>query len=88
MVVLDQDLRVLDTVQTVAPLTTMNKHHHLILEDGNYLMLGYEPATRDFSYLSFGDYSDAEEVEDSDNPDQHARRGGRFHLELLRENGA
>ncbi len=65
MVVLDQDLRVLDTVQTVAPLTTMNKHHHLILEDGNYLMLGYEPATRDFSYLSFGDYSDAEEVEDS-----------------------
>jgi hypothetical protein len=65
MVVLDQDLRVLDTVQTVAPLTTMNKHHHLILEDGNYLMLGYEPATRDFSYLSFGDYSDAKEVEDS-----------------------
>ena len=50
-IILDEDFEVLaDEVRTVAPLTrTNNSHDFQILEDGNYLLMAYEPATRDFS---------------------------------------
>ena len=49
-IILDEDFEVLaDDVRTVAPLTRINTHDFQILEDGNYLLMSYEPATRDFS---------------------------------------
>ena len=48
--ILDEDFEVVaDGVRTVAPLTRVNSHDFQILEDGNYLLMSYEPATRDFS---------------------------------------
>ena len=48
--ILDEDFEVVaDGVRTVAPLTRVNNHDFQILEDGNYLLMSYEPATRDFS---------------------------------------
>ena len=49
-IILDEDFEVLAAeVRTVAPLTRTNTHDFQILEDGNYLLMSYEPATRDFS---------------------------------------
>ena len=49
-IILDEDFEVLaDDVRTVTPLTRINTHDFQILEDGNYLLMSYEPATRDFS---------------------------------------
>ena len=48
--ILDEDFEVVaDGVRTVAPLTRVNTHDFQILEDGNYLLMAYEPALRDFS---------------------------------------
>ena len=48
--ILDEDFEVLaDDVRTVTPLTRLNHHDFQILEDGNYLLMSWEPATRDFS---------------------------------------
>ena len=48
--ILDEDFEVVDDdVSTVAPLTRHNSHDFQILEDGNYLVMAYERATRDFS---------------------------------------
>ena len=61
--ILDEDFEVLaDDVRTVAPLTRHNSHDFQILEDGNYLVMAYERATRDFSdidlpYLGGADVS-------------------------------
>ena len=52
-VVLDQDLQPVDTTRTVAPLETMDPHDFRVLEDGNYLLMAYEPAERDFGGVSF-----------------------------------
>ena len=52
--VLDQDLERIDRdVQTVAPLTTTDLHDFRVLENGNYLLLAYEPAERDLRDLPF-----------------------------------
>ena len=61
-VVLDQYLEQVDTARTVAPLETMDPHDFRILEDGNYLLMAYEPAEHDFSGLSF-DHADLEAVQ-------------------------
>ena len=58
-VVLGQYLEQVDTARTVAPLETMDPHDFRVLEDGNYLLMAYEPAERDFSGLSF-DHPDLE----------------------------
>ena len=61
--ILDEDFEVVaDGVRTVAPLTDLDTHDFQILEDGNYLLMAYEPATRDFSdidlpYLDGADVS-------------------------------
>ncbi len=48
--ILDEDFEVVDDeVRTVAPLTRTNTHDFQILEDGSYLVMAYERATRDFS---------------------------------------
>ena len=52
--VLDQSLEVFDTaITTVAPLATTDLHDFRVLEDGNYLLLAYEPAQRDLRDLPF-----------------------------------
>lgn len=48
--ILDEDFEdVADDVRTVSPLTRLDAHDFQILEDGNYLVMSWEPATRDFS---------------------------------------
>ncbi len=48
--ILDEDFEVVaDGVRTVAPLNALDFHDFQILEDSNYLVMSYEPATRDFS---------------------------------------
>ena len=49
-------------MRTAAPLIGLDHHDFQILEDGNYLLMSYEPATRDFSdidlpYLDGADVS-------------------------------
>ena len=52
IVVLDQNFKEVERVTTVAPLAKMNGHDHRVLDDGNYLLMAYEPATRDLSHLT------------------------------------
>ena len=65
MVVLDQNFEVLETVQTVAPLRETDYHDYLVLPNGDYLLMSYEPATRDFSFLPVGNHGTDEDVRDS-----------------------
>ncbi len=52
--VLDQSLEILATgVTTVDPLATTDLHDFRVLENGNYLLLAYEPGERDLSDLPF-----------------------------------
>ena len=65
-IILDEDFEVVaDDVRTVAPLTRLNTHDFQILEDGNYLLMSYEPAMRDFSAidLPYFDGADVSSVE-------------------------
>ena len=68
--ILDEDFEVVhDSVRTELPLTSLNNHDFQVLEDGNYLLMGYEPAMRDFSdidlpYLEGADVSSVN-VEDA-----------------------
>ena len=52
--VLDQSLEIFDTaITTLAPLATTDLHDFRVLENGDYLLLAYEPAQRDLSDLPF-----------------------------------
>ena len=57
-IVFDAGLDPLFTVNTDLPLTRTGKHDFRLLEDGSMLMMAYEPAVRDFSFLSRGAPSD------------------------------
>ena len=89
-IILDEDFEVVAAdVRTVTPLTTFDAHDFQILEDGNYLLMAYEPATRDFSdidlpYLDGADVSSVD-VRGRGVPDRHARGACRLHLELLEQ---
>ena len=63
--ILDQNLEVIDTVSTVAPLTNTDRHDITLLDDGNYIVMAYEPVDRDLSGLTFGNFSTSERVRDS-----------------------
>ena len=56
-VILDEDLEVIDEASTVAPLTRTDGHDFRVLESGNYLLMAYQPAVRDLSFLTFSDSS-------------------------------
>ena len=78
-IILDEDFEVLaDDVRTVAPLTRINTHDFQILEDGNYLLMSYEPATRDFSDidLPYLDGADVSSVDVRDAAFQIVTPGG------------
>ncbi len=77
--ILDEDFEVVaDGVRTVAPLTRHNSHDFQILEDGNYLFMAYEPATRDFSDidLPYFDGADVSSVHVNDAAVQIVTPGG------------
>ena len=68
--VLDEHFTRIDTVTTVSPLDLTGRHDQWILPNGDYLIMSYEPATRDLSHLTFNDpdgnpYGSGEEVRDS-----------------------
>ena len=54
-VLVDRDLNELDRVTTVLPLISTDRHDFIILDNGDYLLLSYEPVLRDFSSLTDGD---------------------------------
>ena len=54
-VLVDRDLNELDRVATVSPLLETDRHDFIILDNGDYLLLSYEPVLRDFSSLTGGD---------------------------------
>ena len=51
-IVLDEDFDKPTEIRTVAPLTHTDTHDSVLLPNGDYVLLAYEPATRDFSRLS------------------------------------
>ena len=63
--ILDQNLEFIDNVGTVAPLTKTDNHDAWILENGNYVLFAYEPADRDLSGLTFGNFSTSQRVLDA-----------------------
>ncbi len=68
VVVLDWDLREVDAVRVVPPLTHTDHHDFIIKPNGNYVLLAYEPARRDFSSLRDPEgnaYGTTEGTEDS-----------------------
>ena len=78
-IILDEDFEVVDDdVRTVAPLTVLNAHDFQILEDGNYLVLSWEPATPDFSDidLPYLDGADVSSVDVLDSAFQIVTPGG------------
>ncbi len=54
-ILVDRDLNELERVATVLPLLNTDRHDFIILDNGDYLLLSYEPALRDFSSLTDGD---------------------------------
>ena len=69
-VLVDRELNELERVTTVPPLLTTDKHDFIILDNGDYLLLSYEPVLRDFSSLIDSDGNPA-----PPNPD---RSDGRY----------
>ena len=78
-IILDENFEVVDdNVRTVLPLTRTNSHDFQILEDGNYLLMSYEPAMRDFSDidLPYLDGADVSSVDVRDAAFQIVTPGG------------
>ena len=63
--ILDQNLEFIANVATVAPLTDTNQHDMTLLDDGNYLLMAYEPADRDLSELTFDTFGTSVRMRDS-----------------------
>ena len=51
--ILGENLETLDAAATVAPLKATDYHDALVLDDGNYMLIAYEPAVRDLSGVTF-----------------------------------
>ena len=63
--ILDQNLEFIASVATVAPLTDTNRHDMTLLDDGNYILMAYEPVDRDLSELTFGTFGTSVRMRDS-----------------------
>ena len=50
-ILVDRELNELGRVATVPPLLATDKHDFVILDNGDYLLMSYEPVLRDFSHL-------------------------------------
>ena len=53
--VLDENLDRLRVASTVSPLTRQDAHEFRLLDNGDHMMMAYEPTERDLSHLSFSD---------------------------------
>ena len=54
-VIRNENFEVIRMVSIVAPLTRTGAHDQRLLENGNSLLMTYEPSTRDLSHLTFTD---------------------------------
>ena len=72
-VLVDRELNELERVTTVPPLLATDKHDFIILDNGDYLLLSYEPVLRDLSSLIDSDGNPA-----PPNPD---RSDGRYSVQ-------
>ena len=63
--ILNQNLESIASVATVAPLTDTNRHDMTLLDDGNYILMAYEPVERDLSGLTFGNFGTSVRMRDS-----------------------
>ena len=72
-ILVDRELNELERVTTVPPLLATDKHDFIILDNGDYLLLSYEPVLRDFSSLIDSDGNPA-----PPNPD---RSDGRYSVQ-------
>ena len=57
--ILDKNLDELAVARTVPPLTRQDGHDFRLLDNGNYMLMAYQGAERDPSYLTFDDSSGA-----------------------------
>ncbi|WP_419553073.1 cadherin domain-containing protein [Candidatus Poriferisodalis sp.] len=57
--ILDENLDELAVARTVPPLTRQDGHDFRLLDNGNYMLMAYQGAERDPSYLTFDDSSGA-----------------------------
>ena len=70
VVISDANLDEVRSVTTTAPLATIDGHDHRLLDNGDVILLAYEPDVRDLSDLSFTDsggsrYTSMERMRDS-----------------------
>ena len=64
-ILLDEHFEQIGTADTSSPLTTIDRHDFRILEDGNYMLMAYERASRDLSHLTFGNFGTSVTMADS-----------------------
>ena len=86
--ILDQNLEFIANVGTVAPLTDTNRHDIALLDDGNYLLMAYEPARSRPQRVDIRDLQHITTGAGRGHPDPHTRRDAAAHLELLRRHSA
>ena len=68
IVVLDEHLKRIDTVQVAPPITHTGSHDAVVKPLGNYILMAFEPATRDLSAFRgefWNAYRTNEDLEDS-----------------------
>ena len=63
--ILNQNLEFIARVATVAPLRATNRHDITLLDDGNYIVMAYEPVDRDLSELTFDTFGTSVRMQDS-----------------------
>ena len=63
--ILNEGLEVVDQIATVAPLSNTDGHDITLLDDGNYIVMAYEPIDRDLSGLTFGTFGTSVRMRDS-----------------------
>ena len=58
-VILDENLEEIGRASTILPVTSNDSHDFRVLDNGNYLLMTYQPGIRDFSFLTFLDSNGA-----------------------------
>ena len=58
-VILDENLEEIGRASTISPVTSNDSHDFRVLDNGNYLLMTYQPGIRDFSFLTFLDSNGA-----------------------------
>ena len=64
-ILLDEHFVQVGTATTSSPLVSINRHDFQIREDGIYMLMSYEQADRDLSYLTFRNFGTSVRMRDS-----------------------